>query len=401
MAANGNARWSLGARAWVVAVLVLSVGAAFAVARVAAGPSWMWDLDVYRTAGAALWRGASPYQGPPLHQFTYPPFAALLLSPLALLPEPLVGLAVSALLALLVAVVLRRCLRWVGVADPGRRRASSLVGALALMPFDPVFKNLVLGQINLVVLVAVLADLALPDRSRRKGALTGLVAGLKLEPLVFVAYLLVTRRFRAAGTALGVFLATVLAGFLVLPGDSARYWGGWLWDFHRVGSPSNVWTQSLLSVLVRWTGTEAVRPLWLVLAGVVGGVGLVVAVRAHRRGDEFAAVGAVALIPLLVTPIAWNHHYVLALPALVLLAQRAHARRSGPLAVLAVLVAACFYLAPYTFVVPGSGVPDHLRLTLVGQLLASAYLVAVVALLAGVAVATRVPTPRTTADVAG
>ena len=47
---------------------------------------------------------------------------------------------------------------------------------------------------------------------------------MKLTPLVFVVYLMLTGRMRAAVTALATFAAAVGVGFLVAPADSVTYW---------------------------------------------------------------------------------------------------------------------------------------------------------------------------------
>ena len=65
------------------------------------------------------------------------------------------------------------------------------------------------GQVDILLAAAVLYDLTLPDSSRRKGAAIGLAAGIKLTPAIFVAYLLMTRRYQAAATAAAVFAATI------------------------------------------------------------------------------------------------------------------------------------------------------------------------------------------------
>ena len=54
----------------------------------------------------------------------------------------------------------------------------------------------------------------------------GLAAGLKLTPAIFVAYLLVTGRRRAAATAAAAFAGTVAAGFAVLPAELGLVLGG-------------------------------------------------------------------------------------------------------------------------------------------------------------------------------
>ena len=66
---------------------------------------------------------------------------------------------------------------------------------------------------------------------------TGIAAGIKLTPLIFVPYLLVTRKWREAAGCVGGFLATVAVGFIVLPHDSSKWWlhGMVISDGNRTG----------------------------------------------------------------------------------------------------------------------------------------------------------------------
>jgi alpha-1,2-mannosyltransferase len=66
-------------------------------------------------------------------------------------------------------------------------------------------------------------------------------------------------------------------------------------------------------------GPEA-HAYWLVAAVVVGIAGLAVSVEASRRGHELLGLVVCAATSLLVSPIAWSHHYVYVVPALVLAA---------------------------------------------------------------------------------
>ena len=50
---------------------------------------------------------------------------------------------------------------------------------------------------------------------------------------------------------------------------------------------------------------------------------MLLAVRAARRGDEVAGFSLCALTGLLISPISWSHHWVLAIPALLLFALNA------------------------------------------------------------------------------
>ena len=73
------------------------------------------------------------------------------------------------------------------------------VSALALQTW-PVAYTLHLGEINLILAALIGTDLLRrEDGAWRQGAGTGLAAGIKLTPLIFVAYLALTGRLRAAG----------------------------------------------------------------------------------------------------------------------------------------------------------------------------------------------------------
>ena len=82
-----------------------------------------------------------------------------------------------------------------------------------------------LGQVNLVLMALIIWDLCQPDTSQKsrwwKGFGTGIAAGIKLVPLIFIPYLLLARKFRQAAMACAGFAFTVLLGFVILPEDSA------------------------------------------------------------------------------------------------------------------------------------------------------------------------------------
>jgi alpha-1,2-mannosyltransferase len=164
----------------------------------------------------------------------------------------------------------------------------------------------------------VVGDLALPDRIKGKGIGIGLAAGIKLTPLIFIPYLLLTRRPRAASVSALTFAVTVGLGFALLPRASAVYWGG------QVFGPSNHFhldNQSLNGVMLRLThdGPHA-HAYWLAAAAVVGIGGLATSIAAGRRGHDLLGLVTCAATGLLVSPVSWSHHYVYVVPALVLAA---------------------------------------------------------------------------------
>ena len=279
------------------------------------------DLRVYRSGAAALLHGGAIYAEhldptDPFHtplNFTYPPFAALLFAPFALLPWAFVvaALTVAGIAALALTTRLVR---------PQAPLAAVVVGAMLLGPVGWPQGTLVMGQVNLLLMALVAADL-LPAHRRWRGALTGIAAGVKLTPGIFLVYLAVTGRRREAATGAVTAAATALIGYAVAPGDSVLFWTRLWWDPAHVGDQAYTPNQSLGGALARLGAGHGV---WLVLAAAVGAYGLAVARQAYRSGDELWGVLVTALTGLLVSPVSWLHHWVWAVPiALVLWARGA------------------------------------------------------------------------------
>jgi alpha-1,2-mannosyltransferase len=277
------------------------------------------DLHVYRMGGAAVLHGRDLYQ---LRfawlSFTYPPFAAVVFTSLAAVPWGVAAAVLTGASAVALPVALYMALR---LPRP-RREPAALVWPLALAAavvaiwLEPVRTALGYGQVDILVALAVLYDLTRPDTSRHKGAAIGLAAGLKLTPAIFVVYLLITRRYRAAATATAVFAGTVAVGFAVLPASSVWYWAGRFANPGRVSQIQDPENQSLLGALARTMHTADVLPVGLPLAAVVAVAGLALAAAAARRGDEALGFSLCAITGLLVSPISWTHHWVIAIPAL-------------------------------------------------------------------------------------
>jgi hypothetical protein len=115
------------------------------------------------------------------------------------------------------------------------------------------------------------------------------------------------------------------------------------YDQNRIGDPANPSDQSLAGAVARLAGTgDPPRVWWLVAVLVVGLAGLAVAVGAHRRGYRMAGLLCCAVTGLLVSPIAWTHHWVWAVPLLVGLSAAAWRRRSAAWALAATAAAAVF-----------------------------------------------------------
>lgn len=308
-------------------VLLALLGHAVVLAVWPAAHTLLIDLQVYRAGAEHLLAGQPLYAGGVLLDlpFVYPPFAALAFVPMLALPLPVLKLLWTAGGVAVLGWVAHRGLRDLGVpAGPWLRWGVAGVVALASW-LDPVRTTLYLGQINLVVLALVLADLLGRPGGRWRGVGVGLAAALKLTPLLFVGYLLVTRRWRAAATALGTFGAAAALGAVLAPADSRTFW--WDGTFAAAGRISDVaatTNHSLNGLLARALGEgSAARAGYLLGAAVLAAVTLALAAREHRGGRELAAVTVCGLGSAALAPFAWSHHWVWFVPLLLVLGHRA------------------------------------------------------------------------------
>jgi alpha-1,2-mannosyltransferase len=278
------------------------------------------DSTVYRSGAVALLHGEPLYDTMSLSAqpswarlpFTYPPTAALLFTPLALFPTQVSWglLAVASMLSLV--LVVRVC------ADALPHRPSWLTTArvtvllpLLLLGFEPVWRTVLLGQINLVLLAFVVLDILVLKGSRWSGMLVGVAAAVKLTPLIFVPYLLLTGRRADALRATATFAGLQVLLLLVIPHDVARYWSAAVTDPARTGPIHWAVNQSLNGLVLRLTD----RAPWSLAVALAIGALLAVPValavrRLHRRGQEVPALLMTAFYGLLVSPVSWSHHWV-------------------------------------------------------------------------------------------
>lgn len=283
------------------------------------GGSWI-DLGVYARGAQAIVTGTPLYAGRPgVLSFTYSPFAAVVFTPLHFISATCARWAVT-----LGSLVSYLAVVWVcgwQLRLPWRRLA---LVALAGMALEPFMRTILLGQVNLYLMAAVVID-CLVQRSSRRGWLVGLAAGIKVVPGVFVLYFVLQRDWRSALRAVSGFLVTVVIGALVAPQDSLRYWRGGLFGISHWGPAAVVdgKNQSLIGELARITHNPS--PLvatTLVLSAAGLALGLAAAHRQLQIGDEVAALTAVAIGGLLASPLSWTHHWLWAVPAVMVLVSR-------------------------------------------------------------------------------
>ena len=343
----------------------------------------MVDLEVYRQAGAVLLAGGDFYDLPGPLQFLYPPFAAVLALPLALLPATVVQLGWTAAGALaLVAILHRFGLKgWV----------LSLAGSAVVYLVEPVVQTLTFGQLGIFLVALVVLDLAPGPRvfSRRllpEGALTAVATAIKLTPAIFVVYLLLVRKFRAFWVAVVTGVVVTLISFAFVPAASYEFWTRLAHGDTGLGHSIIYYTnQSVMADIVRIFGlgqTPAI--VGLVLSAAVAVAGLWAATLWHRLGDVRLAVNLCGVAGLLASPVSWLHHFVWVVPlAMSLVERRPIGRRRLPTWYLALgwVFVGWIVVAPFTDLPNGADV--ELQWTWSQHLLASITALVGLVLLAG------------------
>ncbi len=321
--------------------------------------------------------------------FTYPPFAALLFAPWERMFSTVHSVqtiwTACNLVALIGVLVVS-----IRLVKPGMSTASvwrlALVLTLPALLLNPVLVTVGFGQVNLVVTFLVMWDLLTPRRIGRwhppLGIATGLAAAVKLTPLLFVPYLLLTRRSRGALTCVVTFLACELVTFLVSPASSKAYWTQAFFRPGRAGQLSFVGNQNLWAMFERVNhgllGGLFIAPV-LVL---VTASGLWLASLAHRRSSPTLGVLICAATCLLVSPISWVHHLVWVVPAILWLALADDRPRRGR--AMAAGAAALFWSAPIWWV-PYKNTSD-LRLNAWQLLAGNSFATSIVIFICGAAV---------------
>lgn len=300
--------------------VALTIWGAVALASVPQYDFSVYVMGAHHLADGRLYQVSLPVL--PHLPFTYPPFAALVFAPFALaplVPAQVVWSLVN--VAALVALVWRS----VRTVLPAWSREKSLSLSLLLVApafvLEPVHLTFYFGQVNLVLAAMVLFDLTgrlrVGRRTLPRGVLIGVAAAIKLVPLVFVAYLFVTRQTRAAWTAVVSFGLCCLAVAAFDPSVSWNYWTNYATDTSRIGNASYISNQSLRAVANRVDHRVVSMGAVAALSAVVLVAGIALAWWAARSSSNFLGVLVCATTGLLVSPVTWAHHLVWVVPVLI------------------------------------------------------------------------------------
>ena len=283
-------------------------------------------------------------------------------------PRPLFALIVVSLRAVCATLAKRTTLWW------------GLALVLPVVLFDPVRQTFLLGQVNIILALMVVADLTM-DLPLPRGVLVGLAAAIKVTPIILIPYLFLTRQGRAGLRAGGAFVAAAVFAAAVNASTSWSYWTHYIRDPQRAGMLSWIGNQGVLGAAERLLGRTVATPTTFVIVVSVGVLGLLIAAGAYRRSSPVLGLLVVEATESLASPVSWSHHFIWMVLLVAWLALAEDRPRYGEW--YALVVSVLLWAAPYWWVPHGPEVRFAGRgwLTPVGD----AYVLVFIVLLAGAA----------------
>lgn len=289
------------------------------------------DMAVYRAGVREFLSGGELYSQPMaagdiLLPFIYPPFGALVLTPLTigdLLTDDQAGnimIVASGLLILLCLYLVFRALMK-SYSTSAVWAVTAVAWALALL-LEPVRLNASFAQINVVLMALVILDLVPRKRRLPQGWLIGVAAAIKIAPAAMLLYFLLRKDFRAIITAAVSGIVCTVAAALVRFDATWEYFTVVLLGM-GTGSEFGVDStytsnSSLKGMVMRFFDTRAamdnngilLNAIWLLLFAAIIIGGSLLMLRLFRLGRHIDAWLVNAVIMLLISPVSWSHHWV-------------------------------------------------------------------------------------------
>ena len=280
------------------------------------------DFSAYLGAARSMAAGHSPYASfngnvsVVMTGFDYPPFAALLVRPLALLSD---SAAVTLWLWFSVACTVTGAVVLARTVLPARWPRTELA-LLATFAFGPAGYNYWHGQMNPVIflLLALALRSYVEDEQTKTGVLLGLAAAIKLSPVVLVVLLFRRRWWRGTAAMAATIVASVAAAVPVIGVSGVRTFvdtvlpslareTGWIYNQSVGGLFSRVADHSVLQV-----GSASALLHTAVLAAALAILGVcfwMVRPGQRDRAERGAEFGLGVTGMLLAASIAWYPHF--------------------------------------------------------------------------------------------
>lgn len=290
------------------------------------------DMIIYRAGVREFLTGGEMYSQPMFAgdlalPFIYPPFGALVLTPLSIfdwMGDDRAGNIMIILSGLLLALCLYLVLRTLfkEAQHTELLTATAVTWPLALL-IEPIWLNAAFSQINVVLMTLVVLDLM--PRKRRflpQGWLIGVAAAIKIAPAAMLLYFLLRKDFKAILAAIGSAIVVTLIAAAVRWDATWEYFSVVLLGMgttNEFGVDSTYTSNSSLKgMLMRFFDTReamenngtALNLIWLTLVVLVIAAGAALMLLLIKRGLHTDAVLVNAVVMLLISPVSWSHHWV-------------------------------------------------------------------------------------------
>jgi alpha-1,2-mannosyltransferase len=276
------------------------------------GSFYFFDTDFYRKAVVAVQHGVPMYEA-----MAYPPFAYLLIWWLPALPMVVgdqIWTAVSFVVLIAVGFLLTaRALHATGQDwrdDRGGLVIRGSVNSILLMISMPMFSQFTCGQLSLFVAALAFVDVSGVLPKRFQGTLVGLAAAIKVTPMIFAVYYLVTGQRRQALNSLASFAAFTAFGALFFPSETLAFWTR-LTSTGQDVDPKLPYNLGIRSMLAR-ISLDLIHSSWL-----WAGLGLLLMVvtlwrarKLYRRNQAMEAALVVGAASIVVTPNVLPHYFL-------------------------------------------------------------------------------------------
>jgi hypothetical protein len=268
-----------------------------------------------------------------------PPHFHVFLLPLAILPQSAALLAWCVLGGLCLDLSLRLIGREIGRELTLRERRWTWLGLLASSAMGAALATAHMS-FPLMLLVTLAWRDARHGRWTRAGAGMGLGMSLKPFLLVFVPYLVLSRRWRgaaAAGLAVGL---SFLLGLAIFGVDNHRSWlqrlgtaHSWAWlpmNASLYGILSRALTDNPMLASLAALLENDIRTIWLCLGVPAGLLALAVSLADTSQAGVDRAFGILLVSALLLSPLGWTYYFWLSLgPVALSAAGWWHSRRGA------------------------------------------------------------------------
>lgn len=259
------------------------------------------DLQVFVRAGAAVGHGLSPYVDPTSpqvwsgHSFVYPYLVAWCFAPLSALSAS-AGAAVYYVASVAAVVVTVRLVRG---PHPG------LVPLVVALTAEPMVRALQLGTLNVWLMLGLAVAWRYRDRFAVVVVAMTAVVVAKLFLVPMVAWLVLTRRLRAAAATVALSALLVLLGC----GMADLSVGSFVRMLSALSAHEAPHSSSI-TALLHHLGVDGMPATALAAVGAAALIGG--GVLHHRRHHDEAMLFSVCLLAALtLSPIVWSHYFAL------------------------------------------------------------------------------------------